>query len=64
MYNVALLALHRSLFHRLNFIRALAAQLRTQRIPPENEYDAIQEHLTCHIEVLIRTSNNVDANTS
>ena len=60
IYNVSLLALHRSLYHRCNLVRSISMQLRNARNAIPDEYDFVQQNLACHIEVLVRTANNVD----
>ena len=59
VYNVAVLAIERSLFHRSNFVRSLAIQLQARRNHSQDAIEFIKENLACHVDVLIRTSNSV-----
>lgn len=55
VYNCALLALERAVFHRKSFMQTIEHQLHTAR-STSNPVDIITNSLACHIEVLIKTS--------
>ena len=61
VYNVAVLAIDRAVTHRLSFARTLALQLKAPRNRIHDPVEFIAENLACHVEVLMRTSNQVDA---
>ena len=63
VYNVCVLAIDRANMHRLNFSRTLGIQLKSSRNQIHDPLEFINQNLACHVEVLMRTSNQVD-NTS
>jgi hypothetical protein len=56
LYNVAVLAIERTLFHRINLIRSLETQLRAPRNRRFDPVEFIRTSLACHVEHLIRTA--------
>ena len=59
VYNVCILAIDRANAHRLNFARTLGIQLKSSRNQIHDQVEFITQNLACHIEVLMRTSNQV-----
>ena len=56
LYNAAILAIERSLFHRMNLVKSLEMQLRTPRNRRFDPVEFIRTSLACHVEVLIHTA--------
>ena len=56
LYNTAVLALERSLFHRLQLARSLEMQLHAPRNRRFDVVEFIRTTVACHVEVLIRTA--------
>lgn len=55
VYNTAVLALDRAMFHRRDLVESLKQQLRDQQNTRFDAVAFIQTAVDCHIEVLIRT---------
>ena len=58
LYNATVLALERSLFHRLNLARSLALQLQAPRNRRVDRMEFIRATVACHVEVLIHTATS------
>jgi hypothetical protein len=56
LYNCAVLAIERSLHHRMGLAQSLEAQLRSRRNRQFDPVEFIQTSLVCHVEVLMRTA--------
>ena len=64
VYNVCVLAIERANTHRLNFARTLGMQLKSSRNQIHDQVEFIAQNLACHIEVLMRTSNQVESSSA
>ena len=56
VYNIAVLALERALFHRRTFSQSLDSQLRAPRNASFDPLEFVATSLACHVEVLMRTA--------